>query len=343
MITFYVLRFTNKIYFRTYQTPTVNTVEIEASVLLSLIRHTSENYPALYSGSLLGFEDDEGGLDITHAYPFPYPDQYEGGSLRSKSGAKYQQDILESLRNLGYGIDFQGWFQSTVSGNFVTTQLVESLVQQQLINKNSFMLIHNMASIGKELDLKAVRLSENFVNTYIGGKWRSKNLEQNRLSYLNIFDELDIKIHNQELINLYLADKESSLSQPMEKEFDILNLSSNQNVTAQLLESLYSQVDSYNYDQNNFNYYQRQLQKESSKITQWKQQRKMDNMERSKKGEPELDTQEWETLFKLPAEPSRYNNMLHSNAIDVLADDILKKCDEELTKSFAIERKLTAE
>ena len=34
--------------------------------------------------------------------------------------------------------------------------------------------------------------------------------------------------------------------------------------------------------------------------------------------------------------------MLYSSAIDVLADDILKKCDEELTKSFAIERKLTA-
>lgn len=316
---------------------------MEASVLLSLVRHTSEHYPALYSGALLGFEDEEGGVDITHAFPYPYPDQYEGGSLRSKSGSKYQQDILESLRNLGYGIDFQGWFQSTISGNFVTTQLVEALVQQQLTNKNAFILVHNMASIGKELDLKALRLSENFVNTYISGKWRSKNLEINRLSYLNLFDELEIKIHNQQLISLYLAGNEDTLAKPMEKEFDILNLSSNQNVTAQLLESLYSQVDSYNYDQNNFNYYQRQLQKENSKITQWKQQRKVDNIERAKKGESELDTTEWESIFKLPAEPSRYNNMLHSHSIDVLADDILKKCDEELTKSFAIERKLVAE
>ena len=68
----------------------------------------------------------------------------------------------------------------------------------------------------------------------------------------------------------------------------------------------------------------------------------MENLERAKKGEKELDTEECKTIFKLPNEPSRYNNMLYSSAIDVLADDILKKCDEELTKSFAIERKLTA-
>lgn len=306
---------------------------------MSIIKHTSENYPSLYSGNLLGFEDDNGSIDISHAFPFPYPDQFEGGSLKSRSGGKYQQDILDALKKINYGIEFQGWFQSTVSGNFVTTQLVDSLVQQQLANKNTFILIHNMASIGKELDMRAIRLSENFMNTYLDGKWKSKDLENNKLSFMNIFDDIPIEIHNQELVNLYLT----SLGNTSDNEFDILNLSSNQNVTAQLLESLYGQIDAYNYDQNNFNYYQRQHQKEMSKIIQWKQQRKLENLERAKIGEKELDPEEWQSLFKLPTEPSRYNNMLHSHAIDVLADDILKKCDEELTNSFAIERKLTAE
>lgn len=328
-------------YRKSYQAPTTTSIDVESSVVLSLIRHTSEHYPSLYSGALLGFESDSGALDITHAYAYPYPDQYEGGSLRSRSGAKYQQDILDSLKKLGYGIGFQGWFQSTVSGNFVTTQLVDALVQQQLTNKNSFILIHNMASIGKELDLKAIRLSESFVRTYLDGKWKSKDLENHKLSFLNIFDEIPIRIRNQHLVNLYLAS--STNDTKSENEFDILNLSSNQNVTAQLLESLYGQVDAYNYDQTNYNYYQRQHQKEQSKIMQWKQQRKLDKLERAKSGEKELDTEEWQSLFKLPTEPSRYNNMLHSHAIDVLADDILKRCDEDLTKSFAIERKLTTD
>ncbi|EGW31844.1 uncharacterized protein SPAPADRAFT_155559 [Spathaspora passalidarum NRRL Y-27907] len=318
------------------QTSSANTITISSSVLLSLIRHTSENYPSLFSGALLGFEDDNGVIDVTHGFPFPYPDQYEGGSLKSRSGAQYQKDILENFKKLGYGIEFQGWFQSTISGNFVTSQLVEALAQQQLANANSFIIIHDMSSIGKEVSLKALRLSQGFMTAYQDGKWKSKDLEHLKLSYFNIFDELNVEVKNQALVNLYLANLKST-----EPELDILNLASHQTSTGQLLESLYSQIDSFNYDQNNFNYYQRQLQKEQSKINQWKQQRKLENLERVKKGDKELDTEEWKTLFRLPNEPSRFNNMLHSHAIDVLADDILKKCDEELTKSSVIERKLT--
>lgn len=243
------------------------------------------------------------------------------------------------MKKLDYGVEFQGWFQSTISGNFVTTQLVEALAQQQLINKNSFIIIHNMSSIGKELDLKAYRLSSNFMGAYSDNKWKSKDLENHKLSFLNIFDEITINIHNQNLINLYLA----NLNENDDTNFqgEVLNLSSNESNTSQLLESLYSQVDAYNYDQNNFNYYQRQYQKEFSKIQSWKQQRKLENFELEKNGQKLLDLDDWKSHFRLPTEPSRYNNMLHSYLIDFLADDILKNCNEELIKSFAIERKLT--
>ena len=93
------------------------------------------------------------------------------------------------------------------------------------------------------------------------------------------------------MVDVYL----SSLSPKptAESELGVLNLLSNLNSTGQLLESLYGQIDSFNYDQNNFNYYQRQYQKEQSKIQQWKQQRKLENLERAKRGEKELDTDEW--------------------------------------------------
>lgn len=322
-----------------YKEPTSLSIEITSSVLLSMVKHTSEHYPALFSGALYGFEDDSGMVDITHTYPYPYPDQYEGGSLRSRSGAKYQGEVLENLKSLGYGVEFQGWFQSTVSGNFVNNQLVESLAQQQLTNGNAFILIYNMASINKEVDVKAFRLSRSFMETYLDGKWKSKDLEAHKLSYLNIFDQVPLEIKNANLVKMYLA-QELSTNPKSDDEFELLKLLTNQNVTAKLLECLSSQIDSYNYDQNNFNYYQRQYQKENLKITQWKQNRRLENLERAKAGEKELDPTQWQSMFKLPVEPSRYNNMLHSTAIDTLADDLLKKCDEELTKSFAIERKI---
>ncbi|CAI5758310.1 unnamed protein product [Candida verbasci] len=316
---------------------TIDTINISSSVLLSLLRHTSEHYPQLYSGALVGFED-ESLIDITNVFPFPYPDQYEGGSFKSRSGSQYQKDLLENYKKLGYGIEFQGWFQSTISGNFITQQLIEALAQQQLINSNIFILIHDMSSLNQEVNLKAIRLSQGFMKTYQDGKWKSKDLENNKISYINIFSELNLVISNQKLVDLYL----SSINKPIQENFENLNLLSNQNSTFQLLDSLNSQIDSFNYDQNNFNYYQRQYQKENSKIQQWKQQRKLENLERQKKGEKELDTEEWKQIFKLPSEPSRLNNLLCSQSIDIFADDIIKQCDEELKKSLIIERKLQA-
>lgn len=329
---------TSKLAGKHYEAPSAHVINIEGSALLSVLRHTSENFPSLYSGSLIGFSDDNGTIDITHAYPFPYPDQYEGGLFRSKSGSKYQQEILDALKSLGEGVEFQGWFQASVSGNFVTSTLVDSVAQQQLKNKDSFLLVINMASVGKELELKAVRLSENFLMTYLDGKWKTKDLENNKLSYLNIFDEVHVNIHNQHLVNLFLSDSSPAVH---EHEYDNLSFSSNANITTQLLENLYSQIDSFNFDQTNFNYYQRQLQKEHTKVLQWKQARKNENAERAKRGDPELSLDEWHSHFRMPSGPSRFNNTLYSRAIDELADDFLKKCDQELVKSFAIERKLT--
>lgn len=326
--------------------PRATKITMQLSVLLTMVRHTLENYPQLYLGALMGFQDDDGSIDITHAYPFPYADQYEGGLFRLRLGAKYQQDILAQLRKLGYGVEFHGWFQLSILGNFVTSQLVEGLAQQQLQNPDAFVVVHNLAYL-KEVDVKAYRLLQGFLQSYVDGKWKLKDLAANGVNYLLIFDEVAIDLGSQTMVELYMAlntgaDGHITLSKRGGLASDILNLSLDENFTAQLLELLYSQIDAYNYDQNNFNYYQRQYQKELQKIAQWKQQRKLENFERQKRGEKELDPEEYTTLFKLPQEPSRYNNMLHSHAIDTLADDILKKCDEELTKSQVIERKMLA-
>ncbi|KAI3402884.2 hypothetical protein KGF56_004345 [Candida oxycetoniae] len=322
-----------------YEPSSIDTVSISSSVLLSLLRHTAEHHPALFSGALLGFDDEES-LDITHAFPYPYPDQYEGGSFKSRSGGQYQRDLLESYKKLGYGVELQGWFQSSISGNFVTTQLIEGLAQQQLLNPNMFILVHNMSSIGQEVDLKALRLSPGFMSAYMDGRWKSKDLDKHEISYLSIFEQLEIDVQNQALVDLFLSN--TSVPKTTESELKVLNLLSHSSSITHLLESLCGQVDSFNYDQNNFNYYQRQYSKESSKIQQWKQQRKYDNLERAKIGEKELDPEEWKSLFRLPVEPSRYNNLLQSHSINALADDVLKKCDEELQKSFVIKEKLTS-
>ena len=88
--------------------------------------------------------------------------------------------FVRKFQKLGYGIEFLGWFQSTVSGNFVTNQLIEGLAQQQLINSNAFILINNLSSVGQEVSIKALRLSTGFMNAYVDGNgnqriWNQQN------------------------------------------------------------------------------------------------------------------------------------------------------------------------
>lgn len=305
---------------------------------MSLITQMSRKFPSLYSGALLGFEDEQGVIEVLHSHLFPYPDQYEGGSFKSKSGISYQQKALETLKKTGYGLEFLGWFQATISGNFVTPLLIECLILQQLQNKNAFLLIYNIAFQNCQPQFKALRFTKNFVNLYLDGKWTSKNMQTHNLFFLNIFEEIPIFFKNSSLVNLFLA------THPIDDNFETMNFSSlnlfsNQLTTTLMLESLFGQIDSYNYDQNNFNYYQRQHQKEQTKISQWIQQRKLENLERSKKGEVELNLDEWKSIFKLPVEPSRYINILHSHSIDVFSEDVLKNTNDELKKSIVIERR----
>lgn len=109
------------------------------------------------------------------------------GSFRSRSGGQYQKDLLENFKKLAMVSEFLGWFQSTVSGNFVTNQLIEGLAQQQLINSNAFILINNLSSVGQEVSIKALRLSTGFMNAYVDGNGKSKDLESNKISYFEYF------------------------------------------------------------------------------------------------------------------------------------------------------------
>ena len=67
-----------------------------------------------------------------------------------------------------------------------------------------------------------------------------------------------------------------------------------------LLES----IESHYTDLNNFQFYQRQLGREQTKITQWQAKRKAENAQRTVAKQPLLPEDEWQRLFKLPQEPS---------------------------------------
>ena len=72
----------------------------------------------------------------------------------------------------------------------------------------------------------------------------------------------------------------------------------------------------------NYQYYQRSLAREQTKITAWQQKRKAENAARTASKQPLLPEDEWQRLFKLPQEPSRLETLLSSRQVEQYARQV---------------------
>jgi translation initiation factor 3 subunit H len=85
-----------------------------------------------------------------------------------------------------------------------------------------------------------------------------------------------------------------------------------------LLES----IETHQTEQNNFQYWQRALGREQTKITAWQAKRKAENAARAASKQTLLDENEWQKLFKLPVEPSRLEALLVGRQVEQYARQV---------------------
>jgi translation initiation factor 3 subunit H len=103
-----------------------------------------------------------------------------------------------------------------------------------------------------------------------------------------------------------------------------------------LLES----IENHHTELNNHSYYQRSLAREQTKITAWQTKRKAENAARTASKQPLLPEDEWQRLFKLPAEPSRLETMLNSRQVEQYARQVDGFTANISTKMFAVKSNL---
>ncbi|ODV63934.1 eukaryotic translation initiation factor [Ascoidea rubescens DSM 1968] len=345
-----------------FSTPTTNVVQIESSVALKIIKHATDYYPTLVSGPLLGVDKDET-LTVSHSFPYSiYNESIEGSSFKLKTNQRFQNELLELSKNTGVAAQFIGWYQCSVSSNFFNNHIIDSLLSLQRSNPNAILIIHDSSKINTNsvLSLRAFRLSEAFLNVYKAAnnstnKFSTALLLENNLTHENIFEELPVSIHNSHLVSLMLhqllSENESSLNTQdynqiyknndiVSNSFDSLSLNNSKYSTG-IIDKLFDSVDSYHYDLNNYNYYQRQLSRELQKIQQWKAKSKIENANRVKNGQKEIDLEnDWKSIYKLPNEPQRFTNLLVSASITGFCKDLEVNTTSELIKSFAIQKGL---
>lgn len=108
---------------------------------------------------------------------------------------------------------------------------------------------------------------------------------------------------------------------PLSPNFSSLNLSIDPFLT-QTTDLLLESIETHHTELNNYQYYQRQLAREQTKITAWQAKRKSENASRALAKQTPLPEDEWQRLFKLPQEPGRLDTLLNSRQVEQYARQV---------------------
>ncbi|RAO65459.1 uncharacterized protein BHQ10_001471 [Talaromyces amestolkiae] len=348
-------------------------VQVEALVVMKIIKHSSQTFPTVATGSLVGL-DVGGTLEITNTFPFPVvevpPESHFDTSTpnaaaaapRAKANTAYQAEMLRMLREVNIDAQNVGWYTSANMGNFINLNVIENqFFYQKELNERTVALVHDISrSAQGSLSLRAFRLSPQFMNAFKENKFTSEQLQKSGFRYQDILVELPVKIHNSHLLTSFLHQLPSPLpSEPLDlppslsalkngaaaqsnvlsPNFDNLSLSIDPFLEKNC-DLLLDAIETHHSENNNFQYYQRSLAREQQKIAAWQAKRKAENASRATLKQAPLPEDEWQRLFKLPQEPSRLESMLNTRQVEQYSRQIDGFVSSTTGKMFAIKGNL---
>ncbi|KAI9661458.1 MAG: hypothetical protein M1831_002980 [Alyxoria varia] len=344
-------------------------VQVEALVVMRLIKHATQTFPTPAAGSIVGM-DVNGVLEITNSFPLPSPDasaadahqdsvqNLAAAAPRSKANGAYQNEMIRLFKEVNVDANNVGWYMSTNMGNFVNLNMIENQFHyQKEMNERTVALVYDTSrSIQGSLNLRAFRLAPNFMTAFKEGKFTTESIQKSGLRYQDILIELPLSIHNSHLLNSLLhqlpapppkdalpmppalsslQDRSSMPPYPLNPNLDTFDLSIDpflEKTCDQLLDT----IENHHSELNNHQYYQRSLAREQAKIQTWQQKRKTENAGRQASKQPLLPEDEWQRLFKLPQEPSRLEILLNSRQIEQYARQVDQFTANVTGKMFAV-------
>ncbi|KAM3468055.1 hypothetical protein MY5147_008318 [Beauveria neobassiana] len=346
-------------------------LQVEALVVMKIAKHCSTNFPSMATGALVGM-DQNNLLEITNTFPFPTVDvsatdshQNDAAQVvaaaapRQKSNITYQNEMIRHLKEVNIDANNVGFYTSATMGNFVNLSLIENLYFYQKENSQTVALVYDTSRSSQgNLSLRAFRLTNTFMNAYKEAKFTTESLQKSKLTFKDILAELPITVHNSHLLTSFLHQIPSGPSQedlegpttladlerepiqaPLYPNIDNLDVAVDpylEKTCDLLLES----IESHYTDLNNFQFYQRQLAREQTKISQWQAKRKAENAQRTLAKQPLLPEDEWQRLFKLPQEPSRLEGLLNAKQVEQYGKQVDGFTAGITSKMFAVRENL---
>ncbi|KAJ1649255.1 hypothetical protein IWQ61_009600 [Dispira simplex] len=297
----------------------VNLVQVEALVVMKIIKHSREASPDLATGQLLGL-DVETTLEITNCYPAPSGD--------SEDSTQYQMDMMQCLREVNTDNNAVGWYQSVHFNTVLDHSILEMQYNYQKNLKKSALLAYDLSrSTRGNVALRAFRLAPAFMDIYKKGEFTAQTFSVAGLSHSNILEEIPLVIHNTSLLNvlMYELDEQNapvaSLEEAMAAPSPLANsldlcldpcLEKN-------IEVLLDSLDRFNSTRQQYQHWQRSMTREQQKIQQYQQRRRLENAARTASGQeplPEESEAQVAAMFPLPKEPSRLNHLVATGKVE---------------------------
>ncbi|KAI5299338.1 vesicle formation at the endoplasmic reticulum [Ascosphaera pollenicola] len=354
------------------QTP-ITAVQVEALVVMKIIKHSTQTFPTTATGSIVGM-DQRGVLEITNAFPFPVVDvpadsHFDNGSQnvaaaapRAKANVVYEREMIKMLREVNVDANNVGWYTSANMGNYINPNMIENQFHyQKEPNERAIALVHDVSRSSQGvLSLRAFRLSPQFMSAFKEKKFTAEQLQKSNLRYQDIFVEIPLQIHNSHLLTSYLHQLPAPLpSEEVDLPLSLQSIDSDPIASSTLLnpnfdnlalnidpflekncDLLLDSLEIHHTENNNFQYYQRALAREQTKITAWQAKRKAENATRAQLKQPLLPEDEWKRLFKLPQEPSRLETLLNTRQVEQYSKQIDGFVSATTGKMFAVKSNL---
>ncbi|KAG6787297.1 hypothetical protein POTOM_008936 [Populus tomentosa] len=298
--------------------PPLRVVQIEGLVVLKIIKHCKEFSPSLVTGQLLGL-DVGSVLEITNCFPFPIREEDEEIEA---DGANYQLEMMRCLREVNVDNNTVGWYQSMLFGCFQTVELIETFMNYQENIKRCVCIIYDPSRANQgALALKALKLSDSFMDLYRNNNFTGEKLREKNLSWVDIFEEIPIKVSNSALISAFMTELEAD-TPVTQCDYDRLQLSTSPYLERNV-EFLIECMDDLSGEQQKFQYHYRNLSRQQAQQQAWLQKRRSENMTRKAAGEEPLPEEDpSNAIFKPIPEPSRLGSFLITNQMSNYCNQI---------------------
>ncbi|TFK57205.1 hypothetical protein OE88DRAFT_1620983 [Heliocybe sulcata] len=324
----------------------VESVQLDGLVVTKIIKHSREAPSSSAHGLLLGLDLD-GVLEVSNSFPLPHHAGDEDDKS-TKSAARYQAQMLRSLKEVQSDDSVVGFYQASTMGAFFSQALIDTqAIHQDKLRHGGIVVVHDITQTARgNASFHAFRLTKAFLDAFKKNNFSAPSLIDHRLTFSTILEEIPVKIRTNVLLNSFLntlttptqshlpdASPAVASTSSLPPSFSPLNLGATGVIRN--LEQVNDALDAYRTEEGNLAYLQRQIAREKARADAYTAKRKEDNAARVAQGLAPLPEEDVSRLFRIPPEPSRLESMLLLGQMDAYGKSLAGITSAGLVKMYA--------